>query len=302
MIESTRVEDSNRRALESLGYRMLGSWADAEDVAQDTLLKWHTLSEESRDLIKEPLAWLRKVATRLCLDLLKSSRRQRESYVGPWLPEPILVDDELPAESLEREESVNMALMMALEKLSAAERAAFLLHDVFDYSFDSVADILERPSANCRKLASRARVTIRNERSRFDFDPDKHQQLLNAFSKAASEGDSQALESILAEDVLLYSDGGGVAPAARKILETREIVMRLFLGLGKKARDRDVQTSFRFHKINGMPGLLQLREGFLETALSLAVSENRITEIYQQRNPHKLAKIATQLNLKCAQY
>lgn len=294
-----RLDDSNRQAIERIAYRMLGSWSDAEDIAQETLVRWHQLDDSEQRSIREPLAWLNKVATRLCLDLLKSARRQRETYVGPWLPEPILTDDSSPATLAEKEDSIQLALMLALDRLTPPERAAFLLHDVFGYEFDLIAETLEKSPAACRKLASRARSAIRAERSRCDFDPATHQRLIAAFLEAIEQGDTDSLAHILAEDVILHSDGGGVVRAARKILETRDIVTRMFLGLANKFRKANLPpTTFQFHNINGTPTVLIIRNGVLDTVMSVSISQGQITAIFQQRNPQKLRTLARSLDLQ----
>lgn len=296
MISELETIEAYRKSTEGLAYRMLGSWADAQDVAQDSLLKWHRLAESSRSKIDNPKAWLHKVASRLCLDRLKSARRAREHYIGPWLPEPLLIHDESPADLAAEDDSVTIALLLAMERLTPAERAAFLLHDIFAYSFDEIAAILNKSSSNCRQLASRARSSIRSERRKFEFDPKQHRQLLEAFAKAASHGDDQSLKRLLAEDVELHSDGGGLAPAARKILKTREIVTRLYVGLSRKRQKSGSQLTHAITTLNGQPGLLVYHDGALETAISLSVSNNRIHRIYQQRNPEKLRTLAKRLN------
>ena len=283
--------ETYRKTIEALAYRMLGSWADAQDIAQDAFVKWHSLSLDARSEIREPKAWLHTVATRLCLDRLKSAQRQREQYVGPWLPEPLLRTDETPADQAAQDDTITMALMLAMERLSPSERAAFLLHDVFGHPFAAIALILSKEVAACRQLASRARAAIRAERKKYELEPEQHKNLIAAFFAAIAEGDASALEALLAEDVVLYSDGGGIAPAARKILRTRDIVSRLFLGLAKKARRLESGETVRIANINGLPAALLYRSGNLETIISLSVSKGRIQNIFQQRNPQKLRSL-----------
>ena len=207
--ESSAAFDPLRPRLTRIAYRMLGSVADAEDVVQEAFLRWHGTDHAA---VREPEAWLRQVVTRLCLDVLKSARRKREVYVGPWLPEPVFT----PEEEID---DVTLPLMLALERLSPLERAAFLLHDVFGLGFEEIAETIGRDPTACRQLASRARTHVRAERPRFAVTPEHGHEMAQAFFAASRNGDLGRLRSLLSEDVLLHSDGGGKRPAALRILQ-----------------------------------------------------------------------------------
>ena len=195
--------DPLRPRLTRVAYRMLGSVADAEDVVQEAFIRW---MGADRDVVIEPEAFLRRTVTRLCLDQLKSARRKRETYVGPWLPEPVLEE--------EADEDVTLPLMLALERLSPLERAAFLLHDVFGIGFEEISATLQREPAACRQLAARARGHVREARPRFKVEKDRGLEIAEAFFAASRSGDMAALGAMLAADVTVHADGGGKRPAA----------------------------------------------------------------------------------------
>jgi RNA polymerase sigma-70 factor (ECF subfamily) len=286
MDEKTILFEGNRRLLEGLAYRMLGTLADAQDVVQETYLKWR-----DADLahIENARAWLVTVCSRLSLNVLNSARARRESYVGPWLPEPYLDDRAVdPAERARVDDSVSVALMLALENLSPAERAAFLLSEIFDYSFDEIATILGKSSAACRKLASRARTSLKAEKPRFSATPDEHQRLVGAFLQAARAGDLDTLKSLLADSVELHSDGGGKVQAVPEILRGLDAVGRFFSKIGP-AYWSGPSVSIVPHWFNGVPGILIYHDGRLNTALSASITDGRITGLYALRNPDKLA-------------
>ena len=207
--------DPLRPKLMRVAYRMLGSVADAEDVLQEAFIRW---MGADRSGVREPEAFLRRTVTRLCLDQLKSARRQRETYVGPWLPDPVLEEEE--------EEDVTLPLMLALERLSPLERAAFLLHDVFGLGFEEVAATIQRDPAACRQLAARARTHVREARPRFQLEKQRGLELAEAFFSASRSGDMQALGALLAADVSVYADGGGKRPAAMQPIVGFDAVMK----------------------------------------------------------------------------
>lgn len=265
-----------RPKLMRVAYRMLGSVADAEDVLQDAFIRW---MNSDRSEVREPEAYLRSTVTRLCLDELKSARHQRETYIGPWLPDPIVEDEE--------QEDVTLPLMLALERLSPLERAAFLLHDVFGLEFDEVAATIERDPAACRQLASRARTHVREARPRFQVDKQHGIKLAEAFFKASRNGDMKALSTLLAADVNFYADGGGKRLAATKPVIGIDAVMKLhevLAGLFQKRPSRFVRTGL----INGLPGFVTLEadDEFQTTALEIV--GDKIIAIYIVRNPDKL--------------
>lgn len=275
--EQAATEFSTLRSkLMRVAYRMLGSVADAEDVLQEAFIRW---MNADRSEVREPEAYLRSTVTRLCLDELKSARHQRETYIGPWLPDPIVEDEE--------QEDVTLPLMLALERLSPLERAAFLLHDVFGLEFGEVAAIIQRDPAACRQLASRARAHVREARPRFQVDKQHGFRLAEAFFKASRSGDMKALSTLLAADVNFYADGGGKRLAATKPVIGIDAVMKLhevLAGLFQKRPSRFVRTGL----INGLPGFVTLEadDEFQTTALEIV--GDKIIAIYIVRNPDKL--------------
>jgi RNA polymerase sigma-70 factor, ECF subfamily len=268
--------DPLRPKLMRVAYRMLGSVADAEDMVQEAFIRW--MGTERSD-VREPEAFLRRTVTRLCLDQLKSARRQRETYLGPWLPDPVLEE--------EAEEDVTLPLMLALERLSPLERAAFLLHDVFGLEFDEVAATIGRDAAACRQLATRARTHVREERPRFKVDRQRGLELAEAFFAASRSGDMKALGAMLAADVSVHSDGGGKRPAAMRPIIGYDAVMRVSRSLAelfRKVGSTLVRTGF----VNGLPGFVTREaDGELQTT-ALEIEDGKIAAIYVVRNPDKL--------------
>ena len=271
--------DPLRPQLMRVAYRMLGSVADAEDVVQEAFIRW---MDTDREMVREPGAFLRRTVTRLCLDQLKSAHRRREVYVGPWLPEPV-VEDEI-------DEDVTLPLLFALERLSPLERAAFLLHDVFDVGFDEVAETLGRDSAACRQLAKRARAHVRQARPRFRLERARALELAQAFftaSRSADPGAIGELGAMLAEDVGMYTDGGGKRPAAIRPLFGQERVLRL-LGVLAGHYAQHGSTLVRVAFVNGLPGFITREsDGVLQTT-ALDIEDGRIATVYVVRNPDKL--------------
>jgi RNA polymerase sigma-70 factor (ECF subfamily) len=268
--------DPLRPRLVRVAYRMLGSVADAEDVVQDAFIRWMKVD---RTEVREPEAFLRRTVTRLCLDQLKSARHQRETYIGPWLPDPIVEEEE--------EEDVTLPLMLALERLSPLERAAFLLHDVFGLGFEEVAATLDRDLAACRQLAARARVHVREARPRYHVEKQRGLEIANAFFTASRSGDMTALAKMLTADVSLHSDGGGKRPAAFRVLFGLDDVMkvhRALAGLFQRGGSELVHVGF----INGLPGFVTREiDGELQTT-ALDIEDGKIAAIYVMRNPDKL--------------
>ncbi|HEU4577772.1 MAG TPA: sigma-70 family RNA polymerase sigma factor [Polyangiaceae bacterium] len=270
-----------RPRLFSLAYRMLGSAADAEDVLQDAWLRWQAADAAS---IESAGAWLTTVVTRLCLDQLKSARHRRENYVGPWLPEP------LPTEPVPDRESISMAFLVLLEQLTPAERATYLLHEVFDYSHGEIAEILGTTAANCRQLALRAKAHLRERRPRFAPTVESHERLLARFLSAVQGGQLEPLKQLLSDDVLLRSDGGGKAAAALRPIVGSERVARFFLGLaGKMVRHPLIR--FRILSVNGWPALVTLENGRIVFVLSIESDGQRIHALYSVLNPDKLVAV-----------
>jgi len=265
-----------RPRLRRVAYRMLGSVADAEDVLQEAFIRW---MDADRSEVREPEAFLRRTVTRLCLDQLKSARRQRETYLGPWLPDPVLDEDE--------EEDVTLPLMLALERLSPLERAAFLLHDVFGLEFDEVATTIQRDPAATRQLAARARNHVREARPRFEVDKQHGLELAEAFFTASRSGDMNALAGMLAADVSVHTDGGGKRPAASRPFVGFDAVLRFQQALAAHFRSH-ASTFVRAGLVNGLPGFITLEaDGELQTT-ALDIEDGKITAIYVVRNPDKL--------------
>ena len=268
--------DPLRPKLMRVAYRMLGSVADAEDVMQEAFIRW---MGADRGEVHEPEAFLRRTVTRLCLDQLKSARRQRETYVGPWLPDPVVEEYE--------EEDVTLPLMLALERLSPLERAAFLLHDVFGLEFEEVATALERDAAACRQLAARARGHVREERPRFKVEKQRGLEIAEAFFAASRSGDMRALGALLTADVSAHADGGGKRPAAMQPLLGFDAVMKQYEQVAVWLREKG-STLVRVGFINGLPGFITLEaDGELQTT-ALDIEDGKISAIYVMRNPDKL--------------
>jgi len=289
-----------RRRLLGLGYRMLGSMADAEDAVQETYLRWHAAD---RGKVSDPRAFLMTTTTRICLDMLTSARARHEEYVGPWLPEPVLDTAALaPDRRTELAEDLSVALLLTLDCLSPLERAAFLLHDVFDFSFTEVAASVERSEAACRKLATRARAHVRALRPRGaaplparsgGIDP-KHAQLMSAFAAATQSGDLQALTQLLAVDVRIFTDGGGKVRSALNVVEGAGRAAQFLVDVTRKRPDAWWREDFRprFAIINGLPGIVvDAPEGAVQTA-AFEIEHDLIRALYVVRNPDKLRHLA----------
>lgn len=311
VVDATAFEP-HRPYLTGMAYRMLGSVAEAEDVVQDAFLRWSAGAPRD-EVIEAPRAYLSRVVTRLCLDRLKSARARREQYVGTWLPEPLIepmrpggapaADASAPAASgvavevaapgqeaaLALSEDLSFALLVTLETLSPLERAAFLLHDIFDMDFAQIAGVLERSEAAVRQLAARARSHVRDGRPRFS-PPPVADRLAAAFHAAASRGELDALTELLAEDAVLYSDGGGKRRAALKPIYGRSKILRFFIGIGRKLAAALLPAEIEWVHVNGMPGFLMRGPEGVET-MALEIVDGRIVAIYIVRNPDKLRHV-----------
>ena len=280
-----------RRRLLGLAYRMLGSMADAEDAVQEAYLRWHAAE---RGNVLDPRAFLMTTTTRICLDVLTSARARREEYAGPWLPEPVVDTAALaPDTATELAEDLSIALLLTLERLSPLERAAFLLHDVFDLPFGEVATALERSEAACRQLAARARGHVRAVRPRGtapaarsgEIDA-KHAQLMSAFVAATTSGDLHVLTQLLAGDVRVVTDGGGKVAAALNVLEGADRSARFLIGAARKGWREGY--ALRFATINDLPGIIiDGPEGPVQTA-AFEIEDGLVRALYIVRNPDKL--------------
>ncbi len=280
----TATFEAHRRRLVRLAYRMLGSMSEAEDIVQDGWIRWSRIDPAE---LREPGAFLTRTVTRLCLDAMKSARHRRETYVGSWLPEPIVepADDDLRADEL------TLTLMLALERLSPLERAAFLLHDVFDVGLDEVAATLKRDAAAVRQLAVRARRHVREARPRYPVGREEGDRIAMAFFDATRRGDIVALRAMLADAVVLQSDGGGKVNAFRNPIVGLDRILRLYRGLHRKPAPRPA-VLVRPAWIDGLPGYISReRDDVLQTT-ALDIEDGRIVGIYVTRNPDKLGHIA----------
>jgi RNA polymerase sigma factor (sigma-70 family) len=285
---------SERRRLINLAYRLLGSLAEAEDAVQETYARWYAMSREQQDAIESPAAWLTRVASRVCLDVLGSARARRERYVGEWIPEPLPEPGEWigdgaggtstdPADRVTLDESVNMAFLVVLESMTPAERVTFILHDVFRYSFAEIAGIVGRTPAACRQLASSARRRI--SASHVPAAPTAQQAaLVRNFKVAWETKDINALVGILDPDATVIADGGGLVAAALRPIEGRDEVVRAFLEIASRVPD----LALLERTVNGQPGLVAQQDGVTVTVFAFDVAGDRIKHVWAIRNPEKL--------------
>ncbi|AHD01805.1 sigma-70 family RNA polymerase sigma factor [Leisingera methylohalidivorans] len=293
MIANPRSDDADaflkaRPRLFAAAYRMLGSVSDAEDILQDAYLRWQAAPPAQ---VQDPTGYLIRVTTRLCLDQLKSARARRETYPGEWLPEPVLTED--ATELLDHD--VTVALLLALERLSPLERAAFLLHDIFEGAYEDIAAALNRSPEACRQLAARARRKVQQLPPKEPERPEQGQEMAKAFFRASRTGDMASLTRMLTQDVRLISDGGGKAMAALNPIYGREKVQRLIEGIARKF-DQAAPDRWRFCQLNGLPAILhRAKDGILQ-ATSLEIQAGRIARIYVTRNPDKTRHLAGALD------
>jgi RNA polymerase sigma-70 factor (ECF subfamily) len=279
--------EEHRRHLFGVAYRMLGSVSEAEDVVQDTWLRWRSAPADD---VRSAKGYLTTVATRLAIDRLRSAQRRREEYVGPWLPEPLVTDDD-PAATAELADSLSMAFLLVLERLNPVERAVLLLHDVFGYDYDEVADIVERTPTNCRQIASRARGHLTGERPvRGRLTQEDEQRLAFAFAAAAGSGDLAALEGMLAEDVVLWSDGGAARRAARRPVVGRQRVARFIANVAPRV---PADGAFEYVHLNGEPAVIVRTAAGPYMTWSVDLVDGTIRAIHAVNNPDKLRHLAS---------
>jgi RNA polymerase sigma-70 factor (ECF subfamily) len=285
MVEAEQVFTTYRPRLFGLAYRMLGSVMDAEDVVQEAYLRWQGTRGAT---VEAPRAYLITIVTRLCIDHLRSARVRREEYVGPWLPEPLVgaASDEGGGPALS--ESLSLAFLVLLETLSPAERAVFLLHEVFGYSYPEIAPIVSTSEVNCRQLGTRARRHVEERRPRFDASPAQLERMLERFVTACTTGDLDALIALLADDVTLYADGGGKVTAARRPIHGSANVARFLLGLTARAAPT---LAVRFAPVNGRPGVIAEIDGQVVNVVSLEFAAGRVAALHLIANPDKLRRI-----------
>lgn len=288
--------ESHRPRLFAVAYRMLGSASEAEDVVQDAWLRY---AAAARDDVRSPEAFLTTIVTRLCLDRLKSARTAREHYVGPWLPEPVLTDGKPgPEQSAALTESVTLAFMLLLDTLSPNERAVFLLREIFEYDYEEIARMLDTTPANCRQLFHRARMRINERRPRFDEDARQKRELVERFVDAFREGDAEKFTSVLAEDVGLWSDGGGKVLAARRPLLGRADVINLLVGIRRSAKSYGIELSavtMEVVDVNAEPAIAMRIAGRLDSIYTCSFENGAISALRIVRNPDKLQFIGRQL-------
>jgi RNA polymerase sigma-70 factor (ECF subfamily) len=291
----TEVYEELRPLLFSIAYRMLGSASEAEDIVQEAFLRFHEASKEEK--IDNVKAYLSTITTRLSIDHLRSARVRRESYVGPWLPEPLLTDHAPDAaQHAEMADSMSMAFLVLLESLSPVERAVFLLREVFDYPYDEIAQTIGKSEDNTRQLAVRARRHVEERRPRFEADKKARDELAGRFFAAAEDGDTEALVKLLADDVVLYGDGGGKGPAIQKPLYGVVKVARFMAGLVRQAHRMEI--TLEPTQVNGEPGAIaRTKDGKIASVLSMQIADGQIVSLRSVVNPDKLAHLGPVVNL-----
>lgn len=283
MNDCVTIFQRHRPRLYGLAYRMLGSRADVEDVLQDAYLRWHQANIEE---VQRPEAWLVTIVTRLCIDRLRAARVEREAYVGPWLPEPLLTSDAMsPDYGVELASDLSIAFLVLLERLGPEERAAFLLHDVFDCEYAEIARILGKSEVACRQMVHRAGRRVRRDHPRFAASESARIALLNQFVDAVNAHDQDALLALFAEDATWTSDGGGKVVAARQVVRRAERLVRFVLGIARHFQDR---ATYDLAPINGETSLIIRLDGRLHSTLSIDTDGTRILAVYNVLNPQKL--------------
>ncbi|MFG2503166.1 RNA polymerase sigma-70 factor [Streptomyces sp. NPDC048441] len=289
----TDVFEEHRPVLMGVAYRMLGRVADAEDIVQEAWLRWSAVDQAQ---VREPRGYLVRVTTRLAIDRLRHVQSRRESYVGPWLPEPLVTDygPAVPdtAERAVLADSVSLAVLVVLESLSPLERAVFVLREAFGFPFAEIARTLDRGEPAVRKLAARARKHVDEGRPRYDVDPDERRDLTERFLAAATGGNLDGLMSLLAPDVRLVGDSGGKAKAPLRVIETADPVGRFLYGAFGKGVPEGAAAEFRYMEINGAWAVLVLVDGKPDSVFQLEVADGRIKSVYIIRNPDKLIGLA----------
>jgi RNA polymerase sigma-70 factor (ECF subfamily) len=287
-MDATAIFLEQRPRLFGIAYRMLGSIADAEDVLQESFLRWQD-AVAAGTTIESPGAFLATIVSRRCLDQLRSARHRREEYVGPWLPEPLIADEQLdPAQVGELSDSLSMAFLVVLETLSPPERAAFLLHDVFGYGYSELSGILERAEPACRQLVTRARRRLAERRPRFDASSEVHAGLLDGLVSATTHGDVEGVMALLSPEVVLQSDGGGRVTAARKPVAGMERVAKVLVRI---MTSLSPQSTVDITTINGLPGLVVRDGDRMNGVLTLDVRDGQIQGVFIVVNPDKLPSL-----------
>ncbi len=283
------VEDIQvyRKDIISYVYRLTGCLQEAEDITQETFLKYLNQKQEN---IKNTKAWMYKVATNLCLDFFRSAKKKRETYIGPWLPEPYIHEQKSIENDMQLDESLSVALLIMMEKLSSRERIAYILHDIFDFKHKEIALILDTSEQNSRQLNSRANKKLQNKKSKFAPSKQEHEELTNSFVKALKQGDFEGLKSIFKADITLYSDGGGKAIAARKVLYGDDnFISKFIIKVTRplfEANPKDIEVKTLY--FNGSLGVVLKYKGITQTSYSFEIKNGEILNIFTLRNPDKL--------------
>ena len=286
LVDQLETFDELRPLLFSIAYRMLGSAADAQDMVQEAYLRWQSAEHESVD---SPRNYLAATVTRLCIDQLRSAHARRVEYVGPWLPEPVPTETvSEPSRSLELADSISTAFLLLLETLSPAERAAFLLRDVFDYEYSDIAEIVGKNEAACRQMIHRARERVAAGRPRFPTSDEQRERLTQQFVMTCATGDLDGLVQLLSDDVVLASDSGGKVNAARRIVRGADHVSRFMVGVVRRAKG---QIEPRFVSLNGTPGLVVYVQQVPVFAMTLDFDGDRVRAVYITNNPDKLSAL-----------
>lgn len=291
MDRSTQVFEQLRSRIFRLAYGMLGSRSDAEDIVQETFVKWTNVDH---DAVNSDWAFLYAIASRLCLDELRSARKRREQYIGPWLPEPLVqTNDHTPEYEVEWTEELTMALMVILENLTPVQRAVYVLHDLFSFDYHEIAELIGKGEANCRKIAQRARSYVDTQRTVVPPNESEQLELLNAFIRAIEQGEVGQLKDLLTREAILYSDGGGKVTAAHKPIYGNDKISRFLVGIVRKVSG---EGKIQIVSVNGNPGLMVWLDGKLNSIWSVNIDNDRIRNVYIILNPDKLAYISSQIS------
>ena len=285
--QKIKIFKKHRARLFGIAYRMLGTQAESEDILQEAYIKWHQADERE---IETPEAWLVTIVTRLSIDRLRKASREREIYIGPWLPEPLVVSDApSPEEEFEFASDLSLAFLVLLERLSPVERAAFLLHDIFDCAYADIARIVGKTETALRQIVSRARERVRTDKPRFETSEKEREQLIKKFSAASQTGDETTLLALFAEEVSMMSDGGGKITAARKIVRGKAKLAHALKMFGTKY---GASLEHTLTTINGEPGLLTFAEGKIFSVTTFEFTGGKISALYRVMNPDKLKAFA----------
>lgn len=283
MDDKAKTFNRYRSELTNIAYGMLGSLHDAKDIVQDGYLRWTNVSIDD---INNPEGYLKTIIARLCIDRLRSAKNQREEYYGPWLPEPIIgVSNKQPDSNIELHDELTIALLHLLENLTADQRAIYLLHDTFGYTFDEVAEMVDKNAAACRKAAQRARQRIQSNTLPVDLPKEEELYIIEKFIEALQDRDMDKLRSLLTDDAILYSDGGGKAAAAPKPIVSAKKVSKFLLSIADKNR---VHLEIEFINVNNRPGFVAYIKGKLHSIWTFSLTKSTITKIFSILNPDKL--------------